>query len=356
MDDKKIKVNIEDSNLKDILKYCKAKEQLVLLKKFGLVNWIEIPLQRIWKDYSLTRERVRQIESQALMRFRRLMVGNDTFLKVIEEAKKILLASGWILEEAVLISKLVSKQIFHFTPQELKLIIVSDFDITYLKRNKYINKCFYIDPLFEDFLSNVVIFMNDYFAQNKQSKELYEFIDILRTEFSKKYEFITYLKQDIFFANFFPCIRSVRVFDGKIGLSNFQEVYPKTIKLKLQYALRRINKPTHYQEMPAKIMEYFPQKNVKVNTVHNELVKNNDVFVNLGLGVYGLRERGYEWWQVQEIIVRILKKAWRPMTVKEICKELLKEKMVSPNTILLNLQKFKDKFRRTDKWIYEIIQ
>jgi len=44
------------------------------------------------------------------------------------------------------------------------------------------------------------------------------------------------------------------------------------------------------------------------------------------------------------------------MTVKEICKELLKEKMVSPNTILLNLQKFKDKFRRTDKGVYEYIE
>jgi len=37
------------------------------------------------------------------------------------------------------------------------------------------------------------------------------------------------------------------------------------------------------------------------------------------------------------------------MTVKEISKELLKEKMVSPNTILLNLQKYKNIFERVDK-------
>jgi hypothetical protein len=45
--------------------------------------------------------------------------------------------------------------------------------------------------------------------------------------------------------------------------------------------MRRINKPIHYQELPAKIVERFPAKSIKVNTVHNELVKNNDIFVNL---------------------------------------------------------------------------
>ena len=42
------------------------------------------------------------------------------------------------------------------------------------------------------------------------------------------------------------------------------------------------------------------------------------------------------------------------MSVKEISKELLKEKMVSPNTILLNLQKYKGLFERTDKGVYQI--
>jgi len=36
MDDKKIKVNLETTNLKDVLQYCKPKEQFVLVKKFGL--------------------------------------------------------------------------------------------------------------------------------------------------------------------------------------------------------------------------------------------------------------------------------------------------------------------------------
>ena len=109
MDDKKIKVDIDSTNIKDILQYCKAKEQLVLCKKFGLLTGKEIPLQRIGQDYNMTRERVRQIETQALMRFRRLIVGNDKYVKVLEEAKKTLDTSGGLLSEEDMIKKMVNK-------------------------------------------------------------------------------------------------------------------------------------------------------------------------------------------------------------------------------------------------------
>lgn len=59
---------------------------------------------------------------------------------------------------------------------------------------------------------------------------------------------------------------------------------------------------------------------------------------------------------VKDIIVRILKKNARAMTVKEICKDLLKEKMVSPNTVLLNLQKHKDLFERVEKGVYQLVK
>jgi hypothetical protein len=34
MDDKKIKVDLNKTNLKDVLQFCKPKEQIVLLKKY----------------------------------------------------------------------------------------------------------------------------------------------------------------------------------------------------------------------------------------------------------------------------------------------------------------------------------
>jgi chromosome segregation and condensation protein ScpB len=76
--------------------------------------------------------------------------------------------------------------------------------------------------------------------------------------------------------------------------------------------------------------------------------------VNMGLWIYGLKERGFQWGSVKEIIERVLVAAWRPLTIKEISKEVLKEKMISPNTIVLTLQKYKEKFQRVEKGVYQL--
>ncbi len=354
MDDKKIKVDLDKTNVKDILQYCKPKEQLVLYRKFWLVSGKEVPLQRIGEAYGLTRERVRQIEAQWLMRFRRLIIGNEKYLKVIEEGKKILDMNGWFLIEDDFLAKLVNKGIGKFNMQELKMIVVSDFDIYYLKRNRRIWKWFFIDPLFEDLLTDMTVYVTEYFTKKGEAEDLYEFVDKLKDVYTSKYEDIEYLQNNLFYTNFFKSIKWIATFYGKVGLDTFTEVNPKTIKQKVLYILRRINKPLHYQEMATKVMEWFPEKPVKVNTVHNELVKNNDLFVNMGLGIYGLKERGFEGGSVKDIIERILNKIERPMPIKEIQKEVLKEKMVSPNTIVLTLQKYKDMFERVDKWVYQL--
>lgn len=355
MDDKKIKVDIERTNLKDVLIYCKPKERLVLMRKFGLDGGKETALQRIGKDYSLTRERIRQIETQALMRFRRLIVGNETYMQVLNESKKLLETNGGLLEEGTLIAKIINKNLFKFSKQELKLILVSDFDITYLKRNRFLDKAFYIEPLYEDLLTKLAIFTEDHFEERQESQDLYEFIWILKDKFLPEFKDIDFLNNDLFYINFFGIIRTIGILDGKIWLLSFEDINPKTVKLKILYTLRRLNKPTHYQELPAKILEWFPNNTIKVNTTHNELVKNNDLFVNLGLGLYGLKERGYEGGKVKDILIRIFKKYDRPLTSKELTKEVLKEKMVSPNTVMLNLQKYKKEFKRIDKGLYEYI-
>ena len=324
------------------------------MKKFGLWGQKGVPLQRIGQEYNLTRERIRQIETQALMRFRRLVVGNEAYMNVLSEAKAILDAHGGILGEDSLVAKIINRNICKFTKEELKVILISDFDVTYLKRNKLLYKAFYIEPLFEDLLTKMALYINNYFEKTKKSEDMYEFIAKIKEDFVKEYKDIPYLKNDLFYVNFFSIIRNISVFDGKIGFDDFADVNPNTMKLKLYYVMKRLNKPVHYQELPAKIMDYFPNKSCKINTIHNELVKNNDLFVNLWLGRYGLKEWGYEGGVVKDILIRIFEKNGRPMTVKELCKEVLKEKMVSPNTVMLNLQKYKDTFERVDKWVYQM--
>jgi len=288
------------------------------------------------------------------LRFRKAIVWNKKYISLIEEAKKILDSQGGFLLEEELISKLVNRWISGLRPQEIKLVIVSDFDIYYLKRNRYINKSFYIEPLYESLLTQIAKFVIDYFNNTKKPEDVYEFIEIVRKKFEILSDRIFYLNNKSFYLNFFKAIRGIVIFDWKIWLEEFEEINPKTIKQKLLYVLKRVNKPMHYEELANKLMEWFPDKMVKVNTVHNELVKNNDIFVNMWVGIYWLKSWGIQWGTVKDIIKRILEKSDRPLTVKEIIKEVLREKMVSANTISMVLQKNPDVFKRVEKWVYTL--
>ena len=356
IDDKQLNVDLSCTNLADILQYCKAKEQLILIKKFGLQTGKEMPLQQIGMEFGMTRERARQIEKQALMRFRRLFVGNEKYLKIISEAEKILVTNGGVMPEDTLIEKLVSKWVFKFSGQELKLVLRSDYNLTYLSRNKILNKSFYVDTLYEDLLTNIALATLKHFEKTNTYESVYDFIDILKKDFGKKNPDITYLQDNQFYLNLLKIVKNISMFDGKIGLSTFTSVNPKTIKSKLLYVFRIHGKPLHYQDAAAMVTEYFPGKAVKITTAHNELVKSNDVFVNVWLWLYSLKERWVIGGTVLEILTRILKKAARPMSTKEIMQNILKEKMIAPNTVLLNLHKHKDVFVKNDKWMYSLAE
>ena len=283
------------------------------------------------------------------------MISNDKYIRLVESAKKILHINGGLLSEEELMEKVISKENPKLSRQELKLILVSDFNLTYVKRNKLLHKCFYIDPLFENLLNDMCEFTLSYFHKHQSAEDLFHFTEKIKNHFAQQKKTISYLNESLFFENFYSVIRWISIFDGKIGLSTFSEVNPKTIKSKILYVLRRMNKSLHYQDIVNKIIERFPNKAIKVNTVHNELVKSNDVFVNMGLGIYGLKEWWIEGGVVIDVLTRIMKRMNRPMSLKEITKEITKEKMVSPNTISMNLQKYKNLFQRTEKWYYTYI-
>ena len=115
-----------------------------------------------------------------------------------------------------MISKIINKNLFKFSKQELKLILVSDFDITYLKRNKEINRAFYIEPLYEDLLTKLVLFTLQHFKERNQSQDLYEFISELKEYFAEDTKEIPSLKNDLFYVNFFNIVKNVTILDGKI--------------------------------------------------------------------------------------------------------------------------------------------
>ncbi|HQK63975.1 MAG TPA: hypothetical protein PLF16_02395, partial [Candidatus Staskawiczbacteria bacterium] len=71
-------------------------------------------------------------------------------------------------------------------------------------------------------------------------------------------------------------------------------------------------------------------------TVHNELIKDAR-FVLVGRGTYALAEWGYVPGTIKDIITNILSQNTDPIHRDEIVKEVLAQRLVAKNTVLMNL-------------------
>ncbi len=139
------------------------------------------------------------------------------------------------------------------------------------------------------------------------------------------------------------------------GLTRWPTVNPKNIRDKIYVILSETQKPMHFSEIAEAIKESdFKRKNVTVQAIHNELIKDKR-FVLIGRGIYALDEWGYKKGTVADIISEILKGSKDPLHRDDIVKRVLQKRQVKETTILLNLQG-KPQFRRVAKATYALAE
>ena len=108
----------------------------------------------------------------------------------------------------------------------------------------------------------------------------------------------------------------------------------------------------HFMDIANVISSHF-NESTKVNTVHNELIRNAD-FVLIGRGIYVLKSWGYRAGTVLDVIVDVFKKAGnKPLSADEIAKRVLKTRQVKKNTIYMNLQN-RDHVERVGRNLYQL--
>jgi hypothetical protein len=73
----------------------------------------------------------------------------------------------------------------------------------------------------------------------------------------------------------------------------------------------------------------------------------------VGRGIYALAEWGYYPGHVKDVIEKILDEAGEPLAKEEIIEEVLKQRMIKKNTVLLNLSN-KNFFERGPEGKYTI--
>ena len=132
--------------------------------------------------------------------------------------------------------------------------------------------------------------------------------------------------------------------EAGLGLIEWPEIKPRGVKDKAFLVFKKHGKPLHFTEVAKMIdrLEYnLPNKTTYPQTVHNELIKDPR-FVLVGRGTYALSEWGYVPGTIKDIITNVLKNQAQPIHKDEVVKQVLAQRLVAKNTVLMNLNNKKN--------------
>ncbi|MBI2514599.1 hypothetical protein HYV91_00180 [Candidatus Wolfebacteria bacterium] len=336
------------STINNLILDLKPREREVLAGRFGLEKNKKETLAGLGKKYGITRERIRQIEADALEKLRE-EVRREKFVPIVSQVSRHLDGLGGLRRHDLLV-------------QELRTLLddekLHDLHLHFLGAVTHQPFYYFDDAEFHSF----------WYVDEKILKKLRKLIDHLEKMIgSRKEELILENKFNHYLSRVsriynvaepvgFNYVLVSRKFKanpfGNFGLSEWEEIEPKTMGGKAYLILKKQKTPFHFREVAQEINRMrFDDKKALPQTVHNELIKDPR-FVLVGRGMYGLKEHGYLPGTAREIMTYILKKDGS-MTADNLLKAIAKQRILQKNTVVLNLHN-KKYFRRLPNGKYGI--
>lgn len=323
----------------------KERDVTVVIGRYGLSGEKPKTLEEIGRELGITRERVRQIEKNAIRKLTEYMSTEIRGQEILTTFETKIKRDGGVVSKSRLFELLVGSE---SASNKLKYMIC--FLATLNTKIGSINETNDLKPGYYFELKLNII--NDTIKQaisilDTEKKPLEEKVFLHKIE---KHELG--LKDEQVIAIISLSKKILRTDLGHLGLSHWREINPKSIRDKTYYVLRKFNKPLHFTDI-SKHIETLDEnkKSVTKQAVHNELIRD-ERFVLIGRGIYALSEWGYNAGVVEDVIEEVLVSAGKPMHKDDIISEVKKRRMVKETTILLNLQK--DRFQRVARATYTI--
>lgn len=340
-------INVQNS-VEDLILVLNDKERSVLTKRFSLNNKPKETLEKIWWRFSITRERVRQIESNAINKLKRV-VQSSKLSELNKRAEEIILSEWWIMLEEKLISSLLlelkdNKEVDWYW---VKLALSVDSEISSNNRWSILKKFWKFNEVKNedvDKINNVWYKILKEKGNLITSDEIASSIVMLNLFHNKK-------PTVKFILSCFSLDKRISEVKWSFWLMEWWFVNPKSIKDKADIILEKNWSPMHFIDIANQIAKIgFNKKSVTNQAVHNELIKYKD-FVLMWRGLYWLKKWNLISWSVSDVIESIINKKWEPMKKRDIIDEVLKIREVKIWTISLNLQK-NSKFLRFWRAVY----
>lgn len=321
------------------------REREIISRRFGL-NGHKETLEQIGDMLSITRERVRQLEKAILIRLR---IGSEEGkISELTAAEKVIIRNltemGRIARISDLAAKIYGRPATEAEKACLGFLGNISSALTIIDEN---------DQYY------AAIGIADYGDVDSIRAKVDEIVNVIRAnkepmtidqlDAKLNYEHPDHIKAVASIS------KKLSTLNGLWGLAKWPTVNPRNIRDKIFVVLESKHEPMHFADIAKAISASdFKRKNVTVQAIHNELIKDHR-FVLIGRGIYALDSWGYTKGTVSDIIAKILHDADTPLTREEIVKRVLHSRKVKETTILLNLQN-KELFEKVDKNTYTLVK
>lgn len=315
------------------------RDRQIIAKRFGFGLAKKQTLEKIGRDFNITRERVRQIEKAALIKLRKEAKAEAA--EANTELSNYLESRGGLS-----LTEQVAEAFGAGAPGDAAYIVFLaelSSDVAVVEGNDQLRPVLGLTPGFT--------------AERIRSLSS-ELVKVIKevgkpTTLSKIANRLTQELPSSAVENLALASKELAHLDSKWGLVGWPEVNPKSIRDKTYLVLIRHTRPLHFSDIARKIHELKPGREVTVQAVHNELIKDGR-FILIGRGIYALAEWGYTPGTVADIISEVLRQE-APLHKDEIVRRVLLKRQVKTTTIILNLQE-KDQFERVAKATYVLRQ
>ncbi len=354
----------------NLLKILNAKERDVIARRFGLMGKNRETLDQIGKSYNVTRERIRQIERGSIKKLKNLDSAHKDFsqVKTVENLiNRFLEEYGGIMAERHLLENILFNGGDHQLNHQSLIFIASELTSDKLQlvdEDDYFHRAWKLESIPVDLLKEIIREIIN--ILEKENKPVVE--EVLMEKLLAHQPFQEKKKQLPLPLSYSPEGDSEKkiisaylniskhlkknIFD-EWGLNSWRTVSPKKINDKIYLVLKQEGKPLHFSKISELINQIkFDDKIAYPATVHNELILDPK-YILVGRGIYALSEWGYEPGTVSEVVVNLLKKKGT-LNKEEIIDEILKQRLVSSNTINLALTN-KGLFKKTADGRYDLV-
>lgn len=366
------------------------RERDVIVRRYGLHGQGRETLENIGNVHSLTRERIRQIETSSVKKLQQLKNLRDYVSTLRNVIFQLLEEHGGLMEKRYLLDILVEFSLngakSNASDEEVHKNYLN-FLITKLLHNEFeeiINSRHFKDAykLKYQELSHFEEILQELLDKVKEAKGIFKTTEIIshikQSQAYSKHESrfnvpnsldisralkFRHFNEDHSFVNdhkaHYTLLRSAKRIEqnkfGHWGLNNSREIKPKTINDKIYLILKNNGQPMHFTEIAEKINSIgFDSKQANAATVHNELILDKK-YVLVGRGLYGLKEWGFKKGTVSDVIEEIFNESSAPLTRDDIINRVMEKRVVKKATIILALMN-KDKFVRVDGGKYSLKQ